>query len=101
MSSLFVENNHLACIYIFFFWEREFETGVLYLHHAHPSLSSLQRLMYPQLPLNYSLSITFTYKHVCVHVYTCMCICVLQNSPELDEEGYSIRPEEPGYILPF
>nr|KAF6507953.1 SH3GL interacting endocytic adaptor 1 [Rousettus aegyptiacus] len=21
------------------------------------------------------------------------------NSPELDEEGYSIRPEEPGYIL--
>lgn len=23
----------------------------------------------------------------------------LQNSPELDEEGYSIRPEEPGYIL--
>ncbi|NXH10491.1 SGIP1 protein, partial [Bucco capensis] len=23
------------------------------------------------------------------------------NSPELDEEGYSIRPEEPGYILDF
>lgn len=23
----------------------------------------------------------------------------MQNSPELDEEGYSIRPEEPGYIL--
>ena len=30
-----------------------------------------------------------------------MCICILQNSPELDEEGYSIRPEEPGYILSF
>lgn len=26
-------------------------------------------------------------------------LCSLQNSPELDEEGYSIRPEEPGYIL--
>lgn len=25
----------------------------------------------------------------------------IQNSPELDEEGYSIRPEEPGYILWF
>ncbi|XP_074076688.1 SH3-containing GRB2-like protein 3-interacting protein 1 [Macrotis lagotis] len=25
-----------------------------------------------------------------------VCACVLQNSPELDEEGYSIRPEEPG-----
>ncbi|KAF4021693.1 hypothetical protein G4228_013808 [Cervus hanglu yarkandensis] len=23
----------------------------------------------------------------------------IENSPELDEEGYSIRPEEPGYIL--
>lgn len=26
-------------------------------------------------------------------------LCPMQNSPELDEEGYSIRPEEPGYIL--
>lgn len=26
-------------------------------------------------------------------------MCPIQNSPELDEEGYSIRPEEPGYIL--
>lgn len=41
--------------------------------------------------------------HMCMYVFThiCMCVCVLQNSPELDEEGYSIRPEEPGYILFF
>uniref|UniRef100_A0A8D2MLH1 MHD domain-containing protein n=1 Tax=Zonotrichia albicollis TaxID=44394 RepID=A0A8D2MLH1_ZONAL len=33
--------------------------------------------------------------------FFCFVLLPMQNSPELDEEGYSIRPEEPGYILWF
>lgn len=42
---------------------------------------------------------TTTTKNTPAAVLILHVLCPMQNSPELDEEGYSIRPEEPGYIL--
>lgn len=69
-------------------------TGGLGLHGAPLGVASCGRKEPLQLSRNrISISNSFGY------FFFCVCVCPIQNSPELDEEGYSIRPEEPGYIL--